>query len=484
MIPPLRLRTKLALSYAVLFAILLTVAGVAVYRVMALGLTAAADDNLVDHCAGLWGYIRFHDGKPTLAHDPSNPQTVYFLSDATRYYQLYDADNGQLLLESEDSSLLHLALPVAQVRRLVASPGIDATTMQGVPLRFHSALFRADGHPYLLRVGVPVEHDLEQLALLQRVLWLLLPITTLIAVLAAWWMARKALRPLQDLENEAHAISINQLHRRLRQRGTHDELDALAATFNQVFARLEDAVHRMKQFAATMSHELRTPLTVLQGEAEVALLQPDMPESCRLVLGSQLEEFRKLKRLVNSLLTLARAEAGEITLNKRDFDLAQLALTLCDQMEPVAKARGVPLRADCPAPIITCGDVGWLERVILNLLDNAIKFTPSGGAVQVTVRTAGTLAILEVSDTGIGIAEQTLPHVFDPFYQAGNSEPKHAEGAGLGLALAKWVIEAHGGAIQAASRLGKGSVFTVTLPLVPTPLCNNQVNALSMSASS
>ena len=470
MMPSLKLRTKLALFYGALFAILLAGVGIGVYRILALRLTAAADDNLVDHGAGLWGYIQFHDGKPELTYDTSNHQIAYFLRDATRYYQLYDAASGELLLESPDSSLMHLALPPTQVRRSVSHPGIEVVAVEGVALRLRSALFQANGHSYLLRVGVSVEEDLADLAKLKHVLFWLLPLMTLVGVLGAWWMAGKALHPLQDLEKEARSISIAELHRRLPHRGTHDELDALAATFNQVFALLEDAVWRMKEFSAYMSHELRTPLTVLRGEAEIALMQPDPPQDWRELLTSQLEEFDKLDRLIRRFLLLARAEAGEIEFEKGQFDICALAASLGLEMAPVAMSQGIRLTVACEGEARVIVDRSWMERAILNLLDNAIKFTAEGGEVHIAARSAGERAMVEVSDSGSGIAEADLPHIFDCFYRARDNRPIPPGGAGLGLALTKWIVEKHGGVIQVDSKVRKGSLFTIVLPLAP-PEC-------------
>ncbi len=460
-----KLRTKIALFYAALFIALVTAAGIAVFHIVEVRQMAAQDDNLVDHCAGLWAYFRFQQGKPSLVYDTRNPQSAYFVRDATRYYQLYDASDGTLLLESEDSALMRLALTPSEALRKVADPIVEQRTIRGVPLRFRSAVFGNNGHDYLLRVAVSMEQQLDNLYELRRVLWLLLPVATLVAVLGAWWIAGRSLRPLQDLENEARSISIDQLHRRLPLRGTQDELDALAATFNQTLARLETAVRRIRQFSATMSHELRTPLTVLQGEAQVALMEENLPESCRTVLASQLEEFAKLKHMINGVLTLTRAEAGEIPLEKHEFDVSELALSISQQMQRLASARGVLIQSNCPNPVPIHGDVAWLERVIANLVDNAIKFTPAGGSVQIVSSIAGGCAVVEISDTGIGISEEALPHIFDPFYQAGDHDAKATEGAGLGLALAEWVVEAHGGRVEVTSQVGAGTRFRVCLPL-------------------
>lgn len=183
---PLKLRTKLALSYAGLFVTLLGSSGIAVYELQAFRLRDAADDNLVDHVAGLWGYVEFHGDKPAVKFEPQNPFVAYFLREATRYYQIYDARDGKLLLESDDSALQELALSPAGVLRMAAAPGIDTETRHNVPLRFRSAVFQANENSYMLRVGVSVEHDLASLAELRNILLILLPFATAIAIPGAW----------------------------------------------------------------------------------------------------------------------------------------------------------------------------------------------------------------------------------------------------------------------------------------------------------
>jgi heavy metal sensor kinase len=465
----LKLQTKLALGYALLFALLLGIAGAAVHHLMALRLTTEADDNLVDHLAGLWGYIEFRDGKPVVLQDPKNTYVTYFLREATRYYQLYDAGSGSLLLESDDSSIMHLALPSEQARQLAHHPGIDRVASNGVPLRFRSAIFQSKGHSYLLRVGVPVERDLQVIDELRSVLLLLLPITTVIVIAGAWWMAGRSLQPLRILQQEASAISITQLGRKLPVSDAHDELDALAETFNDVFARLNVGVQQIRNIAGYMAHELRTPLTIMRGEAEVELIQPDLPSKCRLHLESKMEEYERLSQLINRFLLLAKAETGDIALHKEPLVISSLINEIATQITPLADHAGVKLETDVDETVCVSADRQWIERALLNLLDNALKFTPRGGTVRVSLRKEDSRAVLEVADTGQGIASENLPHVFDYFYRGEDTLHPNPAG-GLGLTLTKWIVEQHGGTISAASTLGQGAIFTITLPVIAEPV--------------
>lgn len=462
---PLGVRTKLSLFYAAVVALVLSGLGGLFYHTVAVRLDRSVNDDLDKLAAGLRGYLQVKEGKPVLVYNPDDPEENYFIHTATRYYQVYDA-NGQLLVQSRELELLGIDLTPDEVRNLLKGPRFTEIETERETLRFHNYVIRnGRHHAYLVQVGTslaPVQATLNEL---RWALLLLVPAGVLLAGFAGWWMARQALAPVEGLARTAREISIAQLDHRLPLRGTGDELDHLADTFNQVFAGLQLAVEQMKQFTASISHELRTPLTALRGEAEVALLRASAPEDYRRVLASQLEEFDKLTHMINELLTLARAEAGEIPLVIQPVNLAGLVRSLAEQMEPVAAAKEVALRVEGESEVEVAGDAQWLERVVLNLLDNAIKFTPTGGRVEVGVRSEEGHVRLDVRDTGIGIPPEALPHVFDRFYRVDPSRSKQVDGAGLGLSLVRWIVTKHQGSLQVESEVGRGSCFTVRLPL-------------------
>lgn len=465
------LRTKLTLLYAVLFAAVLGVMGWFFSRTVAGRMDTGVTEELDQRAAGLRGYINFVDGKPTLVYDRDDPEETHFIRLATRFYQIYDAQDGHLLEQSREMELLDVDLSPEEVAQRVADPGIDEFDTESDRLRFHNSVIRApDRHPYLLRVGAslgPMQNTEREL---KRILLLMIPAAVFVAALGGWFMARLALRPVQELRAAAHQISISNLDRRLPLSGTGDELDLLAATFNNVFERLQSAVEQMREFSVSISHELRTPLTALQGEAEITLMRASSVEDYRRVLTSQLEELGKLSRLVNQLLTLARAESGQLKLEPHEMDLAALVRSLVEQMEPIASYTGVQLAVvkDDPELWISA-DSQWLERVVLNLLDNAIKFTRSGGRVEVSLARDNGEARLEVSDTGSGIAPEALPHIFERFYREDASRSKEVAGVGLGLSLVRSIVAAHHGRVQVKSEPNVGSTFIVLLPLATRP---------------
>ena len=226
---------------------------------------------------------------------------------------------------------------------------------------------------------------------------------------------------------------------------------------------MEHAVGEMRQFSTALAHELRTPIAALRGEIELAGLKPGATEEQRESAASQLEELDKLKRLIDQLLTLARAESGQIPLAHDRVELAPLVEEVVEQLEPVALAQGLTLAADVAARPAIVGDASWIERMLLNLLDNAFKFTPSGGTVTVRLSEAGAGAVLEVRDTGVGMAADVVPHVFERFYRGDPARSAGGFGVGLGLSLVKWIVDRHHGDVTASSAPGAGARFTVTL---------------------
>lgn len=464
---PPKLRTKLTLFYAASITLLLSVAGALFYNLFSYQLDRDLRDELQERTAALRGYLRFEGDQATLVYDPTDPEEAFFVGTATRYYQIYDAVSGAMIVRSEQLQGLAFEYTPDEVRDLVRSsaPFTGIETDQ-VDLLLHNDLVRGpNGRSYLLQVGAPLTLHKNALSRSLHIILWLLPSGMVLAILSGWWIAGRVLRPLESLSAGAREMSIARLHRRLPLTGTGDELDQLADTFNDMFGRLEKAVGQMKDFTTSISHELRTPLTALRGEAEVALVRAHTEEEYRRVLESQLEEFAKLSQMIDHMLTLARAEAGQIKLARDHVNLSNLAQSLVEQMEIVAASKTITLAAKPDGEVIVVGDSGWLERLILNLLDNAIKFTPEGGRVEVSVRSQPGEAVLEVRDSGIGISTQALPHIFEPFYRGDPSRSKEFDGAGLGLSLVEWIVKEHQGRVSVESQPGQGSLFRVAIPL-------------------
>ena len=464
--PSLTLRARLALISAVLAGGLLAAVSVVSYRVLAGRLDADATDRLGELTEGLHGYLQFDAGGPAVRFDPEDSDQAAFVHEATRYYQIYDAADGRLLVQSGGFAPLGVQLTAAEVRAIRDRPKrVDLQTDYG-RIRISSSVIADEaGRSYLLQVGVSLAQIDSTLARYRALLWWGAGPALLAAALASWWLSGLALSPLRRMAAAARAIDVRALHQRLPGRGAGDELDALAESFNGTLERLERGVGEMRQFSAALAHELRTPLTALRAEIELSLRGATGAQ--RAAFGSQIEEIDRLTRLIDQILTLARAESGQIPLALSRVDAGEVAASVVDQLEPVAQARGILLVSEGSSPAAVRGDPAWLQRLLLNLIDNALKFTGEGGRVSVRARRDGRHVTIEVSDTGAGMTPEVASHVFERFYRGDPARSPSAHGAGLGLSLAKWIVEGHGGTIAVASRPGEGATFTVTLPAAP-----------------
>jgi len=295
-----------------------------------------------------------------------------------------------------------------------------------------------------------------------------LPLGLLLAGGGGWLLARRALKPVDIMTQAARRISGEHLSERLQETGSGDELDRLAKTLNDMLGRLDDAFHQMRQFSADASHELQTPLTILKGEMEVALRSPRSAKEYQRVLESGLEEIDRISQLVEGLLLLARADAGVLRLDLRPVELKELLQEIYEQMKVVADDHSVNLQTASMEPVSIQGDRENLRRLLLNLVDNAIKYTAEAGGVTLSVQAEGEWAAVRIFDTGIGLSKDEQDRIFTRFYRAVEARSQGEGGAGLGLCIAESIAEAHGGRIQVESTPGQGSTFTVFLPQTQT----------------
>jgi signal transduction histidine kinase len=320
----------------------------------------------------------------------------------------------------------------------------------------------------------------------QHFLWTLAALVPLALVLAGgggWLLARRALRPVDQMTTTARRIEAEHLGKRLDGAEVDDELGRLARTLNEMLARLEAAFAQVRRFSADASHELKTPLTVLKGEIEVALRNPRDPAEYQRVLGSVLEEVESMAHLVDDLLLLSRADAGALRWEKQAVELDRLVEEVAKEGEVLGRGKHVQVKIQGLEPLVVRGDGQRLKQLLRNLVDNGVKYTPAGGQVALSLQAvkgkapepnskfeirnskSPDWAEIEVRDTGIGIAPEALPRIFERFYRVDPARSRETGGAGLGLCIAKTIAEAHGGSIGVESTPGSGSTFTVQLPL-------------------
>lgn len=305
-------------------------------------------------------------------------------------------------------------------------------------------------------------------ALHERLFLLLagLAFLSLVTVLGGLLLVQRALAPVNHIIRSAEQISSRNLSERLPISGTGDELDRLSTSLNGMIRRLDEAFEQTRRFVADASHELRTPLTILHGELE-GLVEQNVgkPAVCEIA-GSALEEVGRLKKTVEALFALSRLDAGEAQQESVPVNLGELVASTTDQMLLLAEDKNISVERRCANNVMVQGDRSRLKQVVVNLLDNAIKYTPAGGRIDVSVTARNGHAAFEVVDNGIGIPGAALPHVFDRFFRTDKARSRELGGAGLGLAIVKSICLAHNGHVEVESKEGEGTHFTVELPLI------------------
>jgi heavy metal sensor kinase len=341
----------------------------------------------------------------------------------------------------------------------------SARLEDGTPVRMVSRRHTLGGHLLLLRLAYseqPIWARVEELAVATL---LAVPIVLALAGLTGYLLAQRALAPLETMACRAEQITSERLHERLPNAETSDELGHLARVFNSLLARLEQSFEQLRRFTSDASHELRTPLTSIRSVGEVALQKDGSREDYRETIGSMLEEANRLTALVDSLLTISRADAGRIQLHPTVFSAMDLAREAAALFDVLIEEKHQKLSVEGDENLNVDGDRVFLRQALVNVIHNAVKFSPVGGAISVRVKNepAGGLR-LEVVDSGPGIAPEHSARIFDRFYRVDESRSRDPGGTGLGLSIAQWAVRVHGGSIQLLPTPGAGCTFQICLP--------------------
>ncbi len=454
----LPIRVKLTIWYSAILAATFTLFGGVAYLAMRRSIEATVDESLRDRAAGI---------RELMTH--LLPEGTNRVADELREHSELEEEGDLSQVSDEEGHWIYrsglmerygVPLPAS------GKPALATLHTKDMPLRILTSEARLGGRTHRIRVAAPMDDFYDALDHFKWMLFLLSPLLLILASAGGYWMSRRALRPVDVITKAAQSITSKNLSSRLSVPQSHDELQRLSETLNDMLERLEAAFKRITQFTADASHELRTPVALMRTTVEISLRKPRDQEEYREALGQILKELEKTSGLIERLMLLARADSGVETLKTDALDLAETLREACSEGRTLAQAKQVNFQEQISAsPVVVDGDSQALHRLFLILIDNAVKYTPAPGEITVSLKTCDGFAVTEVQDTGLGIAEADLPHIFERFYRADKVRSREMGGVGLGLSIGQWIAQAHGGSIDVESAPGRGSRFSVRLPL-------------------
>lgn len=464
------LRFRLASGFILLMAVVLVLVAVFGTSLLRTILANQSEETLHEELGALRGWIKFEGGQPYWFVDRTLPEEeaevsrledIYVIANDQGTLALGSADDPSLLKELADPKTIRTELAqiegtkqplIKTLKRGRAEYQIIASTMTDPDT----------GRKWYVAEGRSLAQDQQTLRKFRVNLLIFLSAALFTCTLVGWYSAGRGLRSLQAVDQAAQEITGSNLGLQIAKRGAGDELDRLIDSFNQMSGRLQASFEQMRQFSTDVSHELRTPLTAIQGQLEVALFTATRKEQLQEAIENALQDVERLSNLVRALLLLSQSESGQIPMNKSVIDLSKLLTDIVDQFQIPAEAADVKLSHATREAVLCEADRTQIERVISNLLSNAIKYTPAGGWVRAFAENNGANVRLVVEDSGVGIPQDHLPHIFDRFYRVPDPNPE--KGLGLGLSFVSAIVKAHGGEIHVVSHVGTGSRFEVVLP--------------------
>ena len=314
-------------------------------------------------------------------------------------------------------------------------------------------------------VAYPEEEIQQTLRELFSAYTIAFPIAIFISMFGGWLLARFSLKPVDKIINAAHDITAHNLSRRLPMPSSNDEIGRLTSTLNEMIERLQDSFEQIRQFTSDVSHELRTPLAILMGEMELALRSPKQNVQYKETIMSALEEVTRLSKVVQSLLEISRAETGQVKIDFLQLNLSDTIRDIAEDMQILAEEKGIKLESIIEDNIMIMADYVRIHQTLINVIDNSIKYNRPNGSVLVRMQADSQCAVIRISDTGVGIPDDCLEHIFDRFFRVDKARSRDVDGTGLGLAIVKWIVESHHGTIDVESQIGKGTMFTIKFPL-------------------
>lgn len=460
----LSIGSRLTLWYLAIFTAVQCLFGIGMWFALRQHLYAIADNALAEQVEDVASLIRTQKEKNrTVSKLQEEVGEAYDIEHSGDYLQIYDQDGNWIYRAPalRESSLARIA-PSA-----LKKPNFINIELAKNPYRFIAQRIEANGRVYTVQTGIPIADMLATLRVFERYLLILAPLMLVFAGYGGYWLSRKALSPVDTITQTARKIGGSNLSARLEKLSTGDELQRLSETLNEMLARLEAAFLRVTQFTADASHELRTPIALIRTEAEIALRSSQGKEEYCDALRHILLEAERTSSLIEELLSLARSDSGREKIYLSRVDVNAIVAEVGKEWRPVIESRNLQfVQTVTDGELCMLGDRRSLERLVTILLDNAVKYTPLDGIVELCVERRGHNVVIVVRDNGIGIAEDDQARIFERFYRADKARSREAGGAGLGLAIADWIVKQHGGSICVESMLGHGSTFRVELSLL------------------
>jgi heavy metal sensor kinase len=470
------IRTRLTIWYSGLLLLILAVLGVSLFQILGHSLRSQAENSVIGLAKQIQASIEPQsDNQPV--EEATEDGSQYEITDSDlvaeygapgTYIEIRDASNGILLISPElRGASLSGASPESPGRTLGSGFVETVDIPQIGPVLVYSQSLNEVGHPQAtLLVGKSTQYIEDALTQLRSLLLLLSGVAVLVSAGGAAILAQRALAPIDRITKTARRITTSDLHQRLGLTGPDDEVSRLGKAFDDMLERVEDGFEREKRFSADVAHELRTPLTILKGTTEVALRGRDQdPHALGDALEVVREETDRMVRLVEGLLLLGQSESGELPLSLREVPLSLLIHRTIASFSPAAEEKGIALGTDRVQEVSLAVDEDWIVQLLANLVSNAIRYTREGGHVSLGLRVESLYAVITVRDSGIGIPEEDLPHVFERFYRPDAARSRRSGGTGLGLAIVHAIVQAHKGRIDVTSKVGEGTAFHVRLPM-------------------
>lgn len=462
----LPVRLRLTLWYFAMLAAAALLLCAASLQLLRICVDRSAYDELKERAEDVQLLLSHSDPSPDSVQFSNELKAIYELKDDGKYLQVRD-ERGNWLFRSKRMVAQNPDLPAPA---LLPQGGQIADFHQGTRyVRVLAYPIAARGMQYSVQTGLALNKSMVLVANFRNSLLLLAPVVILLAALGGHAMSRKALQPVAALAAQARLINDRSLDTRLPELDTNDEISDLSRTLNQMLERIDRAFVSIRAFTGNASHELRTPISLLRTEIDVALLRPRGAAEYQATLMQLNEHAIRMTRLVENLLSLARADGGAEVMCLNPIELCSLFQSLHRTWASTMQDAMLDFRIEAPREeILLLGDTIGIQRLLSILLENAAKFTPPGGSVTLSVECSGACGVLSVRDTGIGISEKDQRRIFDRFFRATQSS-NATPGSGLGLALAKWIADRHGSQLTVESRLGQGSCFSISLPSVAVP---------------